>query len=94
MQRIFNFSPGPAMLPTEVLQHAQAEMLDWQGTGMSVPKSAIAAKNLPKSPNKLEADLRELLAIPANYQVLFALRRSVHSVFDGPFEFNGRSKNR
>lgn len=71
MQRIFNFSPGPAMLPTEVLQHAQAEMLDWQGTGMSVAELSHRGKEFTQIAEQAEADLRELLAIPSHYQVLF-----------------------
>jgi phosphoserine aminotransferase len=71
MQRIFNFSPGPAMLPTEVLEQAQAELLDWQSTGMSVMELSHRGKEFTQIAEQAEADLRELLGIPSNYQVLF-----------------------
>lgn len=71
MQRIFNFSPGPAMLPTEVLEQAQTELLNWNGTGMSVMEHSHRGKEFVELLEKAEADLRELLAIPVNYQILF-----------------------
>ena len=71
MQRVFNFSPGPAMLPTEVLEQAQSEMLNWHNTGMSVMELSHRGKEFTQLLDQAEADLRELLAIPANYQVLF-----------------------
>jgi phosphoserine aminotransferase len=69
--RVFNFSPGPATLPLEVLQQAQAEMLDWQGTGMSVMEHSHRGKPFVACAQAAEADLRELLNIPSNYKVLF-----------------------
>jgi phosphoserine aminotransferase len=71
MQRIFNFSPGPAMLPTEVLQQAQAEMLNWRDSGMSVMELSHRGNEFTQVAEQAEADLRELLAIPPNYQILF-----------------------
>ncbi len=71
MTRIFNFSAGPAVLPEEVLQQAQAELLDWHGTGMSVMEMSHRGKEFMSIAAEAEADLRELLAIPANYKVLF-----------------------
>ena len=69
--RIFNFSPGPAVLPEPVLQQAAAEMLDWHGSGMSVMEMSHRGKEFIAIAAKAEADLRALLAIPPNYKVLF-----------------------
>src|SRR5687768_18347856 len=71
MSRIFNFSAGPAMLPAEVLARAGDEMLDWRGTGMSVMEMSHRGKEFMSIAADAEADLRELLAIPASYKVLF-----------------------
>jgi phosphoserine aminotransferase len=68
---IYNFSAGPAVLPKEVLQQAQAEMLDWNGSGMSVMEMSHRGKEFMGIAAQAEADLRELMAIPANYKVLF-----------------------
>ena len=69
--RVFNFSPGPAVLPLEVLQQARDEMLDWRGSGMSVMEVSHRGKAFVACAAEAETDLRELLAIPANYKVLF-----------------------
>jgi phosphoserine aminotransferase len=69
--RVFNFSPGPAALPLEVLEQAQGELLDWQHSGMSVMEVSHRGKAFEEVAAEAEADLRELLSIPANYQVLF-----------------------
>jgi phosphoserine aminotransferase len=71
MAQIFNFSAGPAVLPKPVLERAQAEMLDWHGSGMSVMEMSHRGKEFTSILEKTEADLRSLLAIPANYKVLF-----------------------
>jgi phosphoserine aminotransferase len=71
MSRIFNFSAGPAMLPAEVLARAGDEMTDWRGTGMSVMEMSHRGKEFMGIAAEAEKDLRELLAIPANYKVLF-----------------------
>jgi phosphoserine aminotransferase len=71
MSRIFNFSAGPAMLPAEVLSRAGDEMLDWHGSGMSVMEMSHRGKEFIGIHAEAEKDLRELLAIPANYKVLF-----------------------
>ncbi|MCB1723403.1 MAG: 3-phosphoserine/phosphohydroxythreonine transaminase [Gammaproteobacteria bacterium] len=71
MTRVYNFSAGPAMLPEEVLRQAQAEMLDWHGSGMSVMEMSHRGKEFMSIAEKAEADLRELMAIPTNYKVLF-----------------------
>src|SRR3989304_7045764 len=69
--RVYNFGAGPAMLPLEVLQQAQAEFLNWQGTGMSVMEVSHRSEKYMAMAVQTEADLRELLAIPAGYKVLF-----------------------
>ena len=71
MARIFNFSAGPAVLPEEVLARAGDEMLDWRGTGMCVMEMSHRGKEFMSIAAEAEHDLRELLAIPANYKVLF-----------------------
>src|ERR1700752_3638164 len=69
--RVFNFSPGPATLPESVLRQAADEMLDWHGSGMSVMEMSHRGKEYISIHAEAEALLRELLAIPANYKVLF-----------------------
>jgi phosphoserine aminotransferase len=69
--RIFNFSAGPAVLPEPVLRQAAAEMLDWHGSGMSVMEMSHRGKEFISIAEKVEADLRSLLTVPANYKVLF-----------------------
>ncbi len=71
MTRIFNFSPGPAVLPEAVLRQAQEELCDWHGSGMSVMEMSHRGKEYIAIAEKAEADLRELMNIPANYKVLF-----------------------
>src|SRR3954462_15455246 len=71
MSRIFNFSAGPAMLPAEVLSRAGDEMLDWRGSGMGVMEMSHRGKEFISIYEEAEKDLRELLAIPSNYKVLF-----------------------
>lgn len=69
--RPFNFSAGPAALPEEVLRQAAEEMLDWHGAGMSVMEMSHRGKEFTQIATQCEADLRELLAVPANYKILF-----------------------
>ena len=71
MERIYNFSPGPAVLPREVLEQARDELVNWQGCGMSVMEMSHRGKEFMGIAAQAEADLRELMAIPANYKVLF-----------------------
>ena len=71
MSRVFNFSAGPAMLPEEVLKQAQAEMTDWQGSGMSVMEMSHRGKEFMSIAEKATADLREIMAIPDSHEVLF-----------------------
>jgi len=71
MSRVFNFSAGPAALPAEVLEQLRDEMLDWRGQGMSVMEMSHRGKAFVGIAEQAEADLRELLAIPSGYKVLF-----------------------
>jgi phosphoserine aminotransferase len=71
MTRIWNFSAGPAALPEEVLKQAQEEMLNWHGAGCSVMEMSHRGKEFMSILAQAEADLRELMGIPANYKVLF-----------------------
>jgi phosphoserine aminotransferase len=69
--RAFNFSPGPAVLPLEVLEQAREELTDWQKSGMSVMEISHRSKPFLEVAATAEADLRELMSIPPNYKVLF-----------------------
>jgi phosphoserine aminotransferase len=77
---IYNFSAGPAVLPKAVLQQAQAELLDWHGSGMSVMEMSHRGKEYMGIHAQAEADLRELMGIPSNYKVLF-LQGGAHLQF-------------
>ena len=69
--RVYNFSPGPSMLPEDVLLKAQSELLDYQGTGMSVMEMSHRSKEFTSIISDCELLLRELMGIPSNYKVLF-----------------------
>lgn len=71
MDRVYNFSAGPAMLPEEVLREAADEMLNYKGSGMSVMEMSHRGKVFDGIIKEAEADLRDLLSIPDNYKVLF-----------------------
>ena len=71
MERIYNFSAGPATLPLSVLEQARDELTNWRGCGMSVMEMSHRGKEYMSIQSEAEADLRELMAIPANYKVLF-----------------------
>lgn len=71
MNRPYNFSAGPAAIPAEVLETAAAEMLDWHGSGMGVMEMSHRGKEFISIYEQAEADLRELLAVPANFKILF-----------------------
>ncbi|MDE5965652.1 MAG: 3-phosphoserine/phosphohydroxythreonine transaminase [Lachnospiraceae bacterium] len=71
MARVFNFSAGPSVLPEVVLKQAAEEMLDYNGTGMSVMEMSHRSKAFEEIIQTAEQDLRDLLSIPDNYKVLF-----------------------
>jgi phosphoserine aminotransferase len=69
--RVYNFAAGPAMLPLEVLEQAKSELTDWRGGGMSIMEISHRSKAFVGVAQQAEQDLRDLLAIPAHYKVLF-----------------------
>jgi len=71
VKRALNFSSGPAMLPDEVLEQVAVEMLDWQGSGMSVMEMSHRGEQFLRIHADAQQDLRDLMEIPSNYRVLF-----------------------
>jgi len=71
MDRVFNFSAGPAAIPLPVLERARDELVNWRGCGMSVMELSHRGKEFMSIAERAEADLRRLLDIPAGYRVLF-----------------------
>lgn len=71
MSRVYNFSAGPAALPLEVLEIIRSDIPDWNGTGMSVMEISHRSKQFIEVAERCEANLRELMAIPKNYSVLW-----------------------
>ena len=71
MSRVFNFSAGPAMIPQAVLEKAQSEMLDWNGTGMSTMEMSHRGKDYMSIADKAMSDLREVMNIPDTHEILF-----------------------
>lgn len=80
MSRVYNFSAGPAVLPEEVLKEAAAEMLDYNGTGMSVMEMSHRSRAFEEIIETAKQDLRDLLGIPEQYKVLF-LQGGAHQQF-------------
>lgn len=71
MERVYNFSAGPSMLPLEVLEQAQKEFVNYKDAGMSVMEMSHRSKDYQDIIYKAEDDLRDLMAVPDNYSVLF-----------------------
>ena len=71
MNRVYNFSAGPAVLPEEVLKECADEMLDYKGSGMSVMEMSHRSKVYDTIIKEAEQDLRDLMNIPDNYKVIF-----------------------
>jgi phosphoserine aminotransferase len=71
MSRVYNFSAGPAALPLEVLETIRGDIPDWQGTGMSVMEVSHRSKEFVDLAARCESNLRELLAIPDDYSVIW-----------------------
>ncbi len=71
VSRVYNFSAGPAVLPEEVLKQAAAEMLDYNGCGMSINEMSHRSKTFDQVIQTAEQDIRDLMNIPDNYKVLF-----------------------
>ncbi len=70
-KRVWNFSPGPAMLPQEVLEQAREELLDWCGMGVSVMELSHRSPEFESLVAEIKQDLRDLLALPSHYEILF-----------------------
>ena len=69
--RVYNFSAGPSMLPLEVLEKVQKDLLNYEGSGQSVMEMSHRSKEYQKIIDDAEANLRELMNIPDNYKVMF-----------------------
>jgi phosphoserine aminotransferase len=70
-EKIYNFSAGPAILPTEVLQKAQSELLSFNGIGMSIMEISHRSRHFEPILHRAESGIRELLNVPQNYKILF-----------------------
>lgn len=92
MRKVYNFSPGPAMLPEEVLRQAQAELLDWQGTGMSIMELGHRGPEFQAMAQQVEADLRELMSIPKHYQIFFLSGGATAQFAMVPINLMGKKK--
>src|SRR3979411_268990 len=91
--RVFNFSAGPAVLPESVLNQAAAEMLDWHGSGMSVMEMSHRGPEFISIYSQAVADLRELLAVPAYYKILFLQGGGLGENAIVPMNLVGRAPN-
>jgi phosphoserine aminotransferase len=90
--RVFNFAPGPAALPEEVLTQAAAEMLDWQGSGVSVMEMSHRGKEFMGIMDAAQKDFRELLAVPDNYRTLFMQGGAIAENAIVPMNLAGRGR--
>ena len=70
-ERIYNFNPGPAVLPEEVLREVQAELLNFRGTGMSILEISHRAPAYEEVHARAKADILELMGLGADYDVVF-----------------------
>eukprot|EP00887_Chlorella_sp_A99_P000991 scaffold5.g991.t1 len=86
--RVFNFSAGPACLPVEVLEEAQADLLNWRGSGMSVMEMSHRGKEFTSIIERAEADLRVLLGVPDSYKARGGAEREVYGLI-----YAGAQKN-
>src|SRR5699024_4326578 len=94
MARVYNFSAGPAILPQEVLQQAREDMLDWQGSGMSVMEMSHRGAAFGSIARRAVADLRELLAVPDNYRILFLQGGAAGQFAAVPLNLLGGARNK
>ena len=93
MARPFNFSAGPAALPLEVLEQAATEMLDWHGSGVSVMEMSHRGRDFMSICEQAERDLRELLAVPASFRILFMQGGGLGQNAIVPMNLIGRSNS-
>ncbi len=92
VDRVYNFSPGPATLPGEVLQQAAKDVIDFQNTGISLIEISHRSKEFMAVADEAEANLRELLQIPQNYKVLFLQGGASSQFFMIPMNLLGKQK--
>ena len=92
IKRTYNFSAGPASLPVEVLEEVQEELLDWQGYGFSVIESSHRNPDYVAMANEAEQDLRDLMAIPDNYRVLFSSGGASFQFASVPLNLAGKNR--
>ena len=69
--RVFNFSPGPCTLPTEIMETAAADYVSYKGSGLGVAEMSHRSPEFTEILNQTSADLRELMSIPENYKILY-----------------------
>ena len=92
MSRGYNFSAGPAVLPEDVLRQAQAELLEWSGARASVMEISHRGKDFIALAEQAEQDLRDLLAVPSNYKVLFLQGGATQHFAQIPLNFARRDQ--
>ena len=88
---IYNFSPGPAMLPREVMQKVREEFLDWHGLGMSIAEMSHRSRAFTGIAEQSVRDLSELLGIPENYRILFLQGGATHVMSMAPLNLCGKT---
>ena len=93
MQRVYNFSAGPSMLPLSVLEKAAAEMTNYQGSGMSVMEMSHRSPVYQGIIDEAESDLRKLMNIPDNYKVLFLQGGATQQFAAVPLNLMNKNKN-
>ena len=91
MARVYNFNPGPAVLPLWALEEAQKELLDYKGTGMSILESSHRSKDFEAIVNEAQALLKELWRIPDNFKILFVHGGASSQFFMIPMNLAGSS---
>ena len=88
---IYNFSPGPAMLPREVMEQVREEFLDWRGLGMSIAEMSHRSRAFTGIAEQSVRDLTELLGIPENYRILFLQGGATHVMSMAPLNLCGKT---
>lgn len=92
-KKVYNFSAGPCVLPKEVLQTAQAEMLNWGGSGVSVMEMSHRSKEFISIAQKTEKDFRELMGVPSNFKIFFTAGGATAQFSAIPYNLlNGKTK--
>ncbi|MCY4328474.1 MAG: 3-phosphoserine/phosphohydroxythreonine transaminase [Endozoicomonadaceae bacterium] len=92
-KRTYNFSPGPAALPVEILEQIRDELLDWKDCGYSVMESSHRDSKFIETAEEAEQNLRDIMSIPSNYKVLFCAGGASFQFAAIPLNFSGKNKN-